>query len=204
MIFKNAAWVDIKQHRGGAVFDVVLIERALPQGFLWADDLRRRIYERGEMPWERFLVDLPQPCFFGEQGSLPTRAASVRFFATTDSNMKPYEPAVDPGEPNPDKVIRILTRHVPLKEGSEVIVVSHAPPVASPLAAPHHRVVKLAWASNVPMTLQRQEITPFDEEAFAHQSLVGAWKFKPIYEFSRLVPSYVLAFWEVPILTGEP
>jgi hypothetical protein len=190
---RKPAWLTAEGIGTASIFFVVQ-EKALPSSFsFWTDNVRRRIFERGDFPWEAMINDLPAPRFFGSDGGdLPTRAASCRLIDEITRTIEAipvieeeiHDRLVEYGEEG-QKAVQMQVKGRPKTIGQPKILMPHT----------GHRVVRIAWCSSVPLRLhhERLSLSQIDECGD------GAWCFTPVFQQPEHTVRYLLAFWEVPL-----
>lgn len=194
LLHRHPVWMTLHGQGSSSQFFVVQ-ERAIPgAASFWTDNMRHRIFERGQFPWERIIDDLPHPRFFGEQGHLDTRAAWCEVIEETTVTteavpvaLEEYEEHLVPDERTGGTAVNLEVRGLPRTIGQ--------PKLLAPEEG--HRIVKVAWCSSVRMTLRRERLIRAHFERYGDR----AWSYTPIFEEPHAVVRYVLAFWHIPAAT---
>lgn len=191
MIFKHPEWMTKEGGLGDLSFFVVQQDK-LPSRFsFWSGNVRQRIYESGEFPWQDVVADLPGTNL-GQDGSLPRRAVSCRLIDCAISSFM-AEPIVK--EEIPDRLV------VDSRTGGKAVrvdVIGMPKPIGPPrIIVPHegHVVVRICWCSSTPITMRRERMDADELRRYG----TGAWSYTPVFAEPRAVARYLLAFWEVPL-----
>lgn len=183
MLLRRPDWVTEEIGPEGEFFKVVQ-ERRLPSSFaFWRGDVRRRIFERGDFPWEELINDLPGRFFGSYGGELPRRASSCRFVdrAISYQSAEPvYSELYVEGE---QQLVPARLRGAPRLDGVPQLVVPHA----------GHRIVRVAWCSSIEIELRAWPMRPEDVTDFP-----GAVCFRPRFRYASSIARYVLVFWDIP------
>lgn len=195
LLDRHPQWMTRHGQGSSSIFYVVE-ERAVPGALsFWTENMRRRIFERGQFPWERIIDDLPHPRFYGEQGGdLPTRAAWCEVIDEVTQTLiaepiavEEYEDHLVPDERTGGSAVNLEVRGLPRSIGQVKLLAPE----------PGHRIVKIAWCSTARMYPRRERLSRPHFERFGDR----AWCFTPVYEEPHDFVRYVMAFWHIPDTT---